>query len=149
MAKKNSLMDQIQQRTRKNIVKARSGSGKTTYLDRFVDVLTDDDGNPTEPMERTEIIGAISCQIVEEKIAAQIAKGDRKEDQPFELTETMDSPDDLLLAEVNRKVRGQVANAVASNNNSTSLSYNDKYKDKYKVVKHDGNKISLALKSAE
>lgn len=146
---KLSLRDQISQRTKQNIVKGRSGSSKTTYLDRFVDALTDDDGNPVEPMNRTDLIAAISLSIVEEKIEAQVEAGRDLKENPFELTPEMNSEDDLLVADVNRKVRSQVANAVAKNNNSTSLSYNEKYKDKYEVVKEDNNKIGLVLKQAK
>lgn len=141
MAKKEalSLMEQISQRTKQNIVKTRSGSGKTTYLDRFVNVLTDDEGNPTEPKTRTQIIAEISCQIVEEKL----------DGEKLELTESMDSEHDILVADTNRKVRNQVASAIAKNNNSTSVSYNEKYKDKYEVIKGDGGVVSLARKKAE
>lgn len=134
-----SLMEQISQRTKQNIVKTRSGSGKTTYLDRFVDVLTDENGNPIEPKTRTQIIAEISCQIVAEEL----------DGAPLELTETMDGPHDLLVADVNRKVRNQVASAIAKNNNSTSVSYNEKYKDIYEVVKGDGGLVSLVRKNAE
>ena len=125
MAKgKNSLMEQIQARTQQNIVKSRSGSGKTTYLDRFVDVLTDENGDPTEPKNRVQIVGEISAQIVLETVEAQKASGERTND--FELTEDGSGEDDLLLASVNKKVKNQVASAIANNQNSTSLSFNEK-----------------------
>lgn len=143
MAKKNALLDAVMARTQSNVVKGRSGSGKTTYLDRFVDVLTDEDGNPTEPKDRTDIIAEISFQILQEEIERQEKAGERTE--PFALTEGKDSPDDLLLEDINRKVKAQVASAVANNNNSTSISYNEKYKDKWEVVK-DGKMISLKAK---
>jgi len=146
MAKKLSLRDQIKQRTEKNISKSRSGGGRTTYLDRFVDVLTDDKGNPVEPMTRRDIIAEISVQMVEEEVKSQVAAGDRPEGEPLNLTEEMNSEDDLMVADINRKVKAQVASAVANNNNSTSLSFNDKYKDKYEVLKLDGGLIQLAVK---
>lgn len=147
MAKKLSLAEQIQARTQQNIVKSRSGSGKTTYLDRFVSVLTDDEGNPTEPKTRVQIVGEISAQIVLEQVETDKASGAREND--FELTEDGDGPDDILLATVNKKVKNQVASAIANNQNSTSLSFNEAYKDKWMVVKGDGGTISLAPKSAE
>lgn len=137
MAKKNPLLEAVMARTKQNVVKGRGGSGKTTYLDRFVDVLTDEDGNPVPPMKRTELIAHISFQILEEQLEGR--------ETPFELTEAGDTEDDILLAEINRKVKSQVANAVADNNNSTSISYNEKYKDKWEVVK-DGDMISLVAK---
>ena len=139
MAKKVSLLDAVKARTEANVVKSRSGSGRVTYLDRFVDVLTDSDGNPTEPKERVDIIAEISSQILEEQL-----QKDGTLDQ-FELTEAQDGPFDIMLADINRKVKAQVASAVADNNNSTSLSYNEKYKDNWEVVK-DGKMISLARK---
>jgi hypothetical protein len=139
MAKKNALLEAVRARTESNVVKSRSGGGRTTYLDRFVDVLTDDDGNPTEPKERLDIIAEISMQILEEQLVK-----DGTLDQ-FELTETKDGPFDIMLADINRKVKSQVASAVANNNNSTSISYNEKYKDKWEVVK-DGKMIALQAK---
>lgn len=140
MAKKNSLLEAVKARTEANVVKSRSGSGKVTYLDRFVDVLTDDEGNPTAPKERLDVIAEISLQILEEQLTK-----DGTLDQ-FELTESQDGPWDIMLADINRKVKAQVASAVADNNNSTSISYNEKYKDKWEVVK-DGKMISLVAKS--
>jgi len=146
MAKKNSLLEAVMARTESNVVKGRSGSGRTTYLDRFVDILTDEDGNPSEPMDRTDIIAHISLQILEEEIERQEKAGERTE--AFSLTESKDAPDDLLLAEINRKVKAQVASAVADNNNSTSISYNENYKDKWEVVK-EGKMVSLKAKTQE
>lgn len=140
MAKKNSLLDLVKARTEANVVKSRSGSGKVTYLDRFVDVLTDADGNPTEPKDRLDVIAEISAQILQEQL-----EKDGTIDQ-FELTETKDGPFDVMLADINRKVKAQVASAVADNNNSTSISYNEKYKDIWEVVK-SGKTIALARKS--
>lgn len=133
--KTSDLLAQVLARTESNIVKKRSGSGKTTYLDRFVEVLTDDEGNPTEPKTRTQIIAEMSLAICLEKTEGR--------ETPFSLTEAGDSEDDLLLAETNKKCKNQVASAIAKNNNSTSISYNENYKDKWEVVKHDGGKVSL------
>ena len=142
MAKKgNSLLDAVKARTQQNVVKSRSGSGRVTYLDRFVDCLTDDEGNPTEPKSRVDIISEISCQILEEQLQAE-----NRVDE-FELTDSKDGEFDLMLAEINKKVKAQVASAVANNNNSTSISYNEKYKDVWEVVK-EGNMISLIRKAA-
>lgn len=143
MAKKNALLEAVMARTQKNVVKGRNGSSRTTYLDRFVDVLTDEDGNPTEPKERVDVIAEISFQILEETIEQQEKSGERT--SPFELSEAGDTEDDLLLADINRKVKAQVASAVADNNNSTSISYNENYKDKWLVVK-DGKFVSLQAK---
>jgi hypothetical protein len=139
MAKKMTLLEAVKARTEANVVKSRSGSGKTTYLDRFVDVLTDDNGNPTEPKERVIVIAEISAQILEEQLIK-----DGTLDQ-FELTEAKDGEFDIMLADINRKVKAQVASAVADNNNSTSISYNENYKDKWEVVK-DGKNIALVAK---
>jgi hypothetical protein len=147
MAKKNALLEQVLARTESNIVKKRGTSGKTTYLDRFVNCLTDDEGNPTEPKLRTQIIAEMSFDICMEKVEADKAAGKREND--FELTETADGPDDLLLAEVNKKCKNQVASAIADNQNSTSISFNENYKNKWRVVKHDGGKVSLEALSAE
>lgn len=146
-----SLMEQVLARTESNIVKKRGSSGKSTYLDRFVEVLTDADGNPTAPKTRLQVIAEMSCAIAVEQVEADKAAGKREND--LELTESGDGPDDLLIAEINKKVKNQVASAIADNNNSTSISFNENYKDKWKVEKHSGNKISLidlkASKEAE
>ena len=139
MAKKTSFLDAVKARVEENITKTRSGSGKTTYLDRFVNALTDEDGNPTEPKRRKDVIAEISAEILEETL---IDEG-RLED--FALTEAKDSEDDILVEDISRKVKAQVASAVANNNNSTSISYNEKYKDVWEVVK-DGQMISLIKK---
>lgn len=139
MAKKNALLEAVKARTEANVIKSRSGSGKTTYLDRFVDVLTDDEGNPTEPKERIDVISLISVQILEEQLIK-----DGTLDQ-FELTEAKDGPFDIMLADINRKVKAQVASAVADNQNSTSISYNENYKDKWEVTK-EGKTIGLVAK---
>ena len=138
MSKKNQtsdLLSQVLARTEQNIVKKRGTSGKATYLDRFVTVLTDDEGNPTEPKTRTQIVAEMSLAIIQEKIEGRA--------EPFTLTEAGDSEDDLMLAEINKKCKNQVASAIAKNNNSTSISYNENYKDKWTVVKHEGSKVSL------
>lgn len=139
MAKRNALLEAVKARTEANVIKSRSGSGRTTYLDRFVDVLTDDEGNPTAPKERLDVIAEISFQILEE----QLEKDGTTEQ--FELTEAKDGVFDIMLADINRKVKAQVASAVADNNNSTSISYNENYKDKWEVVK-EGKTVGLIAK---
>lgn len=141
MAKKgNALLEAVKARTAANVVKSRSGGGRTTYLDRFIDVLTEEDGiTPTAPKSRLDVIAEISFQILSEELEAS------GETEQFELTETKDGKYDEMLSEINRKVKSQVANCVADNNNTTSLSYNDAYKDKFEVVK-DKDSLSLAVK---
>lgn len=136
-----SLMQQVLARTEANIVKKRGSSGKSTYLDRFVEVLTDSEGKPTPPKSRLQVIAEMSLAIALEQIEADKAAGKRTND--LELTDAGDGPDDLLIAEINKKVKNQVASAIADNNNSTSISFNENYKNKWKVEKHSGNKISL------
>lgn len=139
MSKANDLMAMAMAATTKNIVKGRGTSGKMTYLDRFVDALLED-GEPTEAKERNLIVAEISLDIALEQ---------RKDDQiidpdvaDFTLTPEGDSDDDILFAELNKKVKNQVAAAIANNQNSTSVSYNEKYKDVWTVVK-EGSKVSL------
>lgn len=140
MAKKVSLLDAVRARTEENVVKSKSGSGRVTYLDRFVDVLTDEDGNPSEPKTRTDVTAEISAQILQE----QLEKENRVDD--FELTQTKDGEFDIMLADINRKVKAQVASAVADNKNSTSISFNEKYRDIWEVAK-EGSMISLVRKN--
>lgn len=139
MAKGKSLLELVKQRTASNVQKSRSGSGRVTYLDRFVDILTDENGDPTPPMSRLEVISNMSFQILQEQLEAE-----GKVDE-FELTDSKDGPFDEMLENINRKVKSAVASAVADNNNSTSISYNEKYKDSWEVVK-DGINISLIKK---
>lgn len=126
--------------TTKNIVKSRGASGKSTYLDRFVDVLVED-GVPTEAKDRNQIVAEISLAIALEQRADEQAMDASLPD--FELTPEGDTEDDIAFAVLNKKVKNQVAAAIANCQNSTSLSYNDKYKDVWSVVK-EGNKVSLA-----
>jgi hypothetical protein len=136
------LMDKLMAITVANTVKGRGASGKTTYLDRFVTTLLDENGNPTEGKTRTQIIAAISYDIALEQRAAEIAADPNV--KPFDL----DSADDLVIfAGINNKVKNQVAAAVSDSQNATALSYNAQYKDVWQVVK-DGGKISLAPKAA-
>lgn len=137
--KKNALLEAVKARTEANVVKSRSGSGRKTYLDRFVDVLTDENGEPVEAMERVDVIALISAQILEE----QLEKEGRLDQ--FELTDSKDGEFDIMLADINRKVKAQVASAVADNNNATSISYNENTKHKWEVVK-EGKTIGLKKK---
>ena len=130
--------------TTANIVKGRGSSGRLTYLDRFVNqLLTGEPGEevPTEPKERLEVIAGMTLDICLEKREAEMAAD--PDVAPFTLTKERNTADDELFAEINVKVKHQVAAAIANNNNSTSVSYNEKYKDAWHVVKN-GSKVSLA-----
>lgn len=131
--------------TTKNIVKSRGASGKSTYLDRFVDVLVED-GVPTEAKDRNQIVAEISLAIALEQRADEQAMDASLPD--FELTQAGDTADDVEFAVLNKKVKNQVAAAIANCQNSTSLSYNEKYKDVWSVVK-EGNKVRLEAVEAE
>ena len=138
----DKLMAAVSERTAANVVKGRSGSGRKTYIDRVIDSLTEEDGvTPTKPKTRLEIIKEVSGQILLE----QLQDAGRVEE--FKLTESGDGEFDIMVADINRKVKAQVASAIADNNNSTSISFNEKYKDKWEVVK-EGNTISLLNKEA-
>lgn len=134
---KEALMAKVLAATTANVVKTRGTSGKITYLDRFVNILLDENGEPiTKGKTRTEIIALMSLEI-----CTEIREG---EGTVFSL-ETEE--DIALLAEVNEKVKNQVAAAVSDSNNSTALSYNAKYKDVWVVVK-EGSLVRLAHKTA-
>lgn len=138
-----ALMAKLLAITVANTVKGRGASGKTTYLDRFVKVLLDENGNPTEGKTRSEIIAVISYDIAVETRAEEIAADPTV--KPFDI----DNPGDLVIfAEINNKVKNQIAAAVSDSNNATALSYNAQYKDVWQVVK-EGNKVSLAPKVAK
>ena len=138
---KLDLMAMALQSTTANIVKGRGASGKTTYLDRFVDTLLDEDGNPIEPKERLSVIAEMTLEICQEQRESEKANDDTIED--FTLTASRDTADDEIFAKVNNKVKNQVAAAIANNQNSTSVSFNEKYKNVWQVVKK-GSKVSLA-----
>lgn len=139
--KSNDLMEMALSATVGNISKSRGGSGRKTYLDRFVSTLLDEDGNPTAPKTRTQVVAEISLEIAQEQRESEIAEG--KATEPFTLTAEGDTEDDEIFAKINKKVKNQVASAVANNQNSTSVSYNAKYKDVWQVEK-DGAFVSLA-----
>jgi len=144
MSKKDSKLDLMAmalQSTTANIVKGRGASGKTTYLDRFVNTLLDEDGNPIEPKERLSVIAEMTLEICQEQRESEKANDDTIED--FTLTAGRDTADDEIFAKVNNKVKNQVAAAIANNQNSTSVSFNEKYKNVWQVVKK-GSKVSLA-----
>jgi hypothetical protein len=131
-----ALMAKVLAATTANVVKARGTSGKMTYLDRFVNILLDDNGAPiTKGKTRTEIIALMSLEI-----CTEICEG---EGTVFALETEEDM---ALLAEVNEKVKNQVAAAVSDSNNSTALSYNAKYKDVWYVVK-EGSLVRLDYKA--
>jgi len=138
----DKLMAKLLAITVANTVKGRGASGKTTYLDRFVKVLLDENGQPTAPKTRSEIIAIISYDIAIEQ------RAEEKLADPTIADFDLDNTDDLVLfAEINNKVKNQVAAAVSDSNNATALSYNSEYKDVWQVVK-EGNKVSLAPKAA-
>lgn len=135
------LMAMALQQTTANIVKGRGASGRVTYLDRFVNALLEEDGEtPTAPKERLQVIAEITLGICQEQRAAEQAADSSVPD--FTLTPERNSEDDETFAKINVKVKNQVAAAIANNNNSTSVSYNDKYKDVWQVAK-SGSKVSL------
>jgi hypothetical protein len=140
MAKQNLLQLAIAA-TIANTVKGRSGSGKNTYLDRFINCLLDENGQPTPPKDRKLVIAEISLEIALEQREDEIAAGTTTEQ--FMLTASADSPDDLIFREINKKVKNQVASAIANNTNPTSVSSNEKYMHVWQVVK-TGSAVSLA-----
>lgn len=128
--------------TSENIVKGRGGSGRTTYLDRIVDCLLDENGQPTEPKTRVQIVAEVSLNIVNEQAETAIAEGIEGA-LPFDF----DNEDDIAnFKVVNLKVKPMVAAAVSNSNNSTALSYNDKYKAVWQIVK-EGNTVALSAVS--
>lgn len=141
--KNADLLAMALEATKVNTTKGRGGSGRTTYLDRFVQCLTDEKGNPIEPKTRNQITAEISLDIALEQRAEQQAEDSSIPD--FMLTEAGDTEDDLEFKKINKRVKNQVAAAIANNQNSTSVSYNEKYKDKYRVEKHEGGLVSLVL----
>lgn len=126
--------------TKDNITKSRGGSGRTTYLDRFVKNLLDENGQPLQAKPRVQVIAEISLEIAIEQRNDEIEAG--KDVEPFALTAEGDSEDDKLFAKINKKVKNQVASAVADNKNNTSVSYHPDYKDVWRVVKV-GNTVAL------
>ena len=132
MAKK-SLLELAMAHTEKNIVKSRGGSGKITYLDRFVKCLLDEDGNPTEPKLRTDLVAEMTLEIA---VEADPEFNFGTEDEPN--VENIE-----IFAAINKKVQPMLNAAVSNSNNATALSYNDKYKNVWQVVK-DGKFVSLA-----
>ena len=139
----STLMDKLLAITIANTVKGRGASGKTTYLDRFVKILLDENGQPTAGKTRSQIIAEMSYDIAIEQ---------RKEEQLADATIAdfdLDNVADLaIFAEINNKVKNQVAAAVSDSQNATALSYNAQYKDVWTIVK-EGNTVALAAKTAE
>lgn len=139
---KEQLMAKLMAITTANTVKGRGASGKTTYLDRFVSILLDENGNPTPGKTRTQIIAIMSYDIALEQRAEDKLTDPELED--FNL----DNAEDLeIFAALNEKCKNQVAAAVSDSNNATALSFNTQYKDIWQVVKV-GNLVSLARKDA-
>ena len=138
----STLMDKLLAITIANTVKGRGASGKTTYLDRFVKILLDENGQPTAGKTRSQIIAEMSYDIAIEQ---------RKEEQLADATIAdfdLDNVADLaIFAEINNKVKNQVAAAVSDSQNATALSYNAQYKDVWTIVK-EGNTVALAAKVA-
>ena len=139
----STLMDKLLAITIANTVKGRGASGKTTYLDRFVKILLDENGQPTTGKTRSQIIAEMSYDIAIEQ---------RKEEQLADATIAdfdLDNVADLaIFAEINNMVKNQVAAAVSDSQNATALSYNAQYKDVWTIVK-EGNTVALAAKVAE
>lgn len=131
---KLSVQELAMQLTEVNTVKARGGSGRKTYLDRFVETLLDENGQPTEPKTRVGIISEISLAIALEK------------NPELDLTSEEGQTE---FAKVNKKVKPMVNAAISDSNNSTALSYNEEYKDVWEVVKHPGKLVSLQAKDAD
>lgn len=127
MAKKD-LMALAMEQTEANTVKSRSGSGRTTYLDRFVATLLDENGQPTAPKQRVAVISEISLAIAVEA----------NPDFDFSTDEQK-----AEFAAINKKVKPMVNAAISNSNNATSLSYNEKYKAVWRVVK-EGKTVALA-----
>lgn len=135
---KKSLMEKAMALTTVNIVKGRGGSGRKTYLDRIVENLLDENGQPTAPKTRTEIIAEVSLAIALEHRETEMAAD--PEVQAFDFN---NEDDVAAFKAINLKVKPMVAAAVSNSNNSTALSYNDKYKNVWQIVK-EGNTVALA-----
>lgn len=139
-AKGEDLMAKLLAITTSNTVKSRGASGKMTYLDRFVKILLDENGNPTEGKTRTQINAIMSYEIALEQ---------RQEEQLADASIPdldLDSVEDLaIFADLNEKCKNQIAAAVSDSNNATALSYNAQYKDVWSVVK-EGHLVRLAAK---
>lgn len=130
------------EQTIENTSKGRGGSGRTTYLDRFVSTLLNEDGQPTEPVHRKVVMAKISLAICLEKRAEEQA-GDASISD-FTLTKGEDTEDNQTFKAINNKVKHQVAAAISDSQNSTALSYNEKYKNVWVVVKGENGLVSLA-----
>lgn len=131
---KLTVQELAMQLTEANTVKARGGSGRKTYLDRFVETLLDENGQPTEPKTRVGIISMISLAIaLENNAELDLTSEEGKEE----------------FAKINKKVKPMVNAAISDSNNSTALSYNEEYKDVWEVVKHPGKLVSLQAKEAD
>lgn len=147
--KKQSLLDMAMAATQENLVKGRGASGKKTYLDRFVETLLDDKGQPVGPMKRNDIVASIALDICVEQCEADEERAafgsEAREDGKAGFNET----DLELFTTVGNKVKHQVAAAISDSQNSTALSYNEKYKSVWKVAKHEGSQVSLVAIEAE
>lgn len=130
------------EQTIENTSKGRSGSGRITYLDRFVNCQLDENGKPLAPVHRKVIMAMISLEICQEKRAEDQASDETIPD--FTLTKGEDTEDNQIFKAVNSKVKHQVAAAISDSQNSTALSYNEKYKNVWVVVKGENSLISLA-----
>lgn len=130
---KDALLQELLGITTEVTVKGRGASGKETYLDRFVKSLLDENGEPTAPKTRTEIITEVAYAITMEV------------NPEFDVNDPDDKAGFIKLV---NKVKHQVAAAVSDSNNSTALSYNEKYKNVWQVVK-EGKTVALAPIEAE
>ena len=132
--------------TTENVVKKRGGgTGRTTYVDRIVSCLLDEDGNPTEPKTRVQIISEVSLEILLEERAAAIEADEEGVVEEFSFDSEADCE---LFAKKNELVKKQVATAVSNSQNQNAISFNDSYKDVWTVVK-EGKAIALEAKDSE
>ena len=132
--------------TTDNVVKKRGGgTSRTTYVDRIVSCLLDENGQPTEPKTRVQITSEVSLEIVLEERAMEI---DACEDGSIEEFSFENEDDLALFTKKNELVKKQVATAVSNSKNQNAISYNDSYKDVWSVVK-DGKMIALEAKVKE
>ena len=146
MAKKaNTLLEQALEVSQATLSTSRSGGGsRTTYLDRFVNVLLDENGNPTERKTRVKITTEIALEIVQEEVAKIQAENEDAPDFTFENEEYMELYKKILV-----KAKSQVAACVANNKNNTSLTYNPKYKDVWTLNKEGGLIGLVAIETEE
>lgn len=109
--------------TRANVQKGRSAR-TGSYLGKFVAILSELDED--DALTRIEIIAKMSVGICQDEFEADGGLD-------FENPEHVEH-----FAEVNKKVKAQVAAAISDSQNNTSLSYNPTTKDKYELKRGMG-----------